>query len=561
MMRTIQIATISIFCLLLIPAPLLADDYSNKLFPVGSPLAGSIDVVDILGEDPDTRLAAITLQGIINRGPEAKVYYIAEKNCNDLFWLELTQKEKQIDSYRKITLDILSEKYKDCYEKVIIYDAELINTINIATMMASVENGIVIAKKDLKRFGRGKEVVDLTGRWQSNVQAYNWAYENLLDKMSSKVLACYHPDSIPHNLRDYLTAHKIFTFWITSKEKQDGIKSDFEKEKNFAAKLFQKFAPGTPVVGFWYSGKDPGINEYTGVGFAGEYGMITIPGDWNTNLSFHSGTKVDWAKVIAQYRKTRSVKEVKIKKDKIYLCFAITESGDSPMYWQAAEYEVWSDKDTGNIPINWSLGPATMELMPLIMKWYYQQIPTEDYFFIGLSGAGYTHPYRNLFGKTVEPESAWREYLDLTRHYMEVFGVDYLGLYTDAWVPFDRKENDLTTLRFINNIPSLKALIMGMGRDDGLKAEDANYYLGKQNILVSHVMTRWDSANIGRNAKNNQWLAEEIRKNSPGSKPGFMMVHPISWSYYASDLVEVMNLLGDDYQVVSLPTFIEMVRE
>lgn len=534
----------------------------NRLFPLGSPPAKVIDVADIMAATPDVRLAAFTLQGLVNGGKEAKVYFIAETNCKDQMWLDLTKKEGHIDSYNLMSIDDLFEKYSDHYSKVIVYDADLPNTINIATMMASVENGIVISKEDIGRFGKEKKVVDLTGRWKTNVEAYEWAYENLFDKMSKEVMACFHPTGIPHNIRDYLVANKVFTFWVTGKAKEDKVKSDHEKEKAFAEKVFAKYPPNTPALGFWYSGADSGIDEYTGVGISGQYGILSHPADWNTNLSFHSGIKLDWTKIGQNYNNSRTEKNIKPKKDKMYVCFAITDSGDAPMYWQAAEYMVWQDKKMGKIPINWSLGVGCIELTPVIVKWFFDNMPPEDRFFIGYSGLGYTHPYRDLFGKTKDPKKAWKEYFKLTDEYMDILEIPYVCLYTDAWFEFDRKKKDPLTARFADNLPGTEAFIMGMGRDEGMTAEKANYLIGKNDVLVSHVLTRWDAASVGvRSRKNNQWLADEIKKHSPKSKAGLMMVHPISWSYYASDLVEVMDMLGKDYEVVSLPTFVKMAKE
>jgi hypothetical protein len=541
---------------------LIAESYVNRLFPLGSPPAKIVDVADIIHASPDLRLAAMTLQGIVNCGKEAKLYCLAEENCQDLMWLELIKKQGYIDSYNILSIEEVFRKYSDLYRRVIVYDSNLASTINIATMIAAADgDAIVISEKDIERFStKDKQTVSLKGKWRSNIEAYEWAYENLFDKMNKKVMACYHPNSIPHNLRDYLVANKIFTFWITSREKQDGVKSDFEKEKAFAEKLFAQYPPNTPVLGFWYSEKDSGINEYSGVGLAGLYGLITYPCDWNTNLSFHSGIKIDWKKVGAKYRSSRTCQKEVFDKNKIYVCFAITDSGDSPMYWQAAEHKVWQDEKMGQIPISWSLGPGCIELTPVILEWFYDNIPAEDRFFLGYSGAGYTHPYQNLFSKTKSPEKAWAQYFDITDFYMNTLDIEYVCLYTDAWKEFSRKEKDPLTAQFADNLPKVEAFIMGMGRDEAMTAEKALYCIGKSNVLVIHVMTRWDTQSIGRNAKNNQWLADEIRKNSPQSGAGFVMVHPLSWSYYASDLVEVMNLLGEDYEVVSLPTFVDFAK-
>jgi hypothetical protein len=94
-------------------------------------------------------------------------------------------------------------------------------------------------------------------------------------------------------------------------------------------------------------------------------------------------------------------------------------------------------------------------------------------------------------------------------------------------------------------------LIMGLGRDENAIQLGPNYLIGPRNVMVSHVVTRWNSNNVSRNDRNNEWLASEIRKNTPAQRPAFITVHPLSWSYWPSDLVNVMNRLGSDYVAVS----------
>ena len=99
-------------------------------------------------------------------------------------------------------------------------------------------------------------------------------------------------------------------------------------------------------------------------------------------------------------------------------------------------------------------------------------------------------------------------------------------------------------------------LILGMGRDEAITETSPHYEL--DGVFASHIFTRWDAANIGRGAENNRWLADEIRKHAPPERPGFMFVHPLSWSYHPTDLVAVMELLGDDYVAVGPASLMQL---
>jgi putative glycoside hydrolase with GxGYxYP motif/GxGYxY motif-containing protein len=548
--------------LLLMCAPLkarAAEIWENRLFPKGSPPAATIDVVDLRTADPDTKLAAITLQGQINKGHTARVYLRLMEG--QAFWLEELKRKGYIRNINTISLDAYFDTYRACAKTALVYDPALPASLNVATMIASVESGFVVAPGNLERHRSGRRVVDLRARWKTNTQAYEWAFETLWPRMNQKLLAVYHPTHTGHHLRDYLVRNRVFTFWITGAKDADGVVSDHGKEKAFAEHLLAATGPNIPIIGWWGAGAiDHGMSEYIGVGWAGEYGKLTIPCDWQANLSLYSGIPVDMPALMARFKKRPRTTAPPLDPDKVYLSFAVMESGDAPSYWPHVQKNVWDDPKRGTVPIGWSFGPTILELMPSVAEWFLDQATPNDHFFLGLSGAGYAHPFRAFMRKTQDPEDAWRNYLGLTQHYMDLLGIRDVALYTDAWKPFDRTKQDPVTLRFTEGLPKLRSLILGMGRDESITDTTPHYLLGERDVLVSHVFTRWDAKNIGRNERNNTWLVEEIRANTPETRPAFMHVHPLSWSYYPTDLAAVLEALGDDYVAVSPGALHDLVK-
>ena len=534
-------------------------EWKNLLFPKGSPSADVVDVVDLRNASPDMKLKAITLQGQINKGKEARIYILLKDQ--DLFWLNWMEEKKYLNEINNVSIDEYFNKYIDEIKSVIVYDPELPSTINIATMIASIDDGIVISPDNIQLYKLNKAITDLRERWKTNADAYDWALENLWHKMNNNILACLQPDFIPHNLRDYLISNKVFTFWITGKDKEDGIKSDFSKEKEFAEKLFRISPANIPVIGFWSSGGDHGITEYAGVGLAGEYGKISVPCDWTTNMSFLSGIAVDFSKLVSDYQKTLCNRELTLDDSKVYISFDIVESGDAPVYWQNVQHRVWQDKKRGQIPISWSLGPSSIELIPPIMAWFYENASQNDYFIMALSGAGYIHPYRNFMSKVNEPDSAWEAYLKMTQLYMDYLNLNEIYLYTDAWKEFDRSLHDPITMKFVNGLKGLECLILGMGRDEKITEKSPNYLMGDESVLISHIFTRWNTQNVRHSSENRQWLIDEIRKNTPKYGPTFMHVHALSWGYYPSDLIAVLDELGEEYIAVNPKEMKQLYKE
>lgn len=532
------------------------EDGDFRLFPPGSPVAPVVHLVDVRAEPPDTKLAVVTLQGLVNAGPSAEVY-LYQKHW-DRFWLNVLHEKGYVSesSLRTLSVEDLFRKYADRYEKLIIYDPAIDAGTNVATMLASVEKGVVAGAADAARFGSGKEVVDLRGRWKSNVEAYEWAFEHLWPRMNHRILASFCGRRC-HNLRDYLVANRIFTFWVTGPGGDSLPGADSGAEEAFAVRLFESAPANIPVIGFWTAGEDvdDGLQEYKGVGLAGRYGKLTVVSDLVTNGSFLSGVRVDIDKAVADYLARRAKERPTLDPRKIYICFNQTESGDAPTYLQFARYSRWqNDPKRGRMPINWCLGPSTLDFLPPLAEWVYDHATANDYIFASLSGAAYVHPYRDFQANTPDPEAAWREYLALTRSYMRRMRCPTLSLYTEAGKPFDRVRFDPITRRFADAIPELRTLVMGMTRDTGIDATNANYMLGERPVLVSHILTRWRGANeVAPGESEVQWLAREIQRFTPHERPAFMQVMALSWKFRASDIVAVREILAEEYVPVSIP--------
>lgn len=526
-----------------------------RLLPAGPPPARVVHAFDLSASDLDLRLAATTLQGQINR-EEGRVYlfYNDPEHGTARFWLDELKRKGYIDDFDIDAMDAYFAQYASEADRVIVYDPAVPDTINVATMIASAEGGMVVAPAHVERFGADKEIVDLRGRWPDGVAAYAWAFDTLWPRMNPRVLASLHPTHAHHQLRDYLVRNRIFTFYIPAPDADPALT---ERGKALMARVFRAAGPNTPVIGWWDGGHlDHGLTEYGGVGWAGRFGMLTVGSNWQDNASLLSGIPAPLDAIARRFRARPTPATPTLEPDKVYLCFAVMESGDAPSYWPHVQKSVWDDPQRGAIPIGWTINPLLLEFLPSVGEWFVEQAGPNDCFAMAISGPGYVHPYRDFMADAAEPEAAWRDYLNLTDGYMQRWGLSDLALYTDAWLPFDRARQDPVTRRFTQGLPGLRMLILGMGRDEAITETSPHYEL--DGVFVSHIFTRWDAANIGRGAENNRWLADEIRKHAPPERPGFMFVHPLSWSYHPSDLVAVMELLGDDYVAVGPASLMQL---
>ena len=142
----------------------------ERLFPPSSPVAARVDVADFRNATPEWKLAATTLEGLINDGPEARAYLLL--SAADAYWLARMREKNQLHAVRERTPEEFFADNAPLVERVFVYDPALPATINVATMLASLERGIVAAPDDAERLMPGKPVEDLRGRWPDAAAVY-----------------------------------------------------------------------------------------------------------------------------------------------------------------------------------------------------------------------------------------------------------------------------------------------------------------------------------------------------------------------------------------------------
>ena len=348
-------------------AALGSSDAHASVWPKGKPTARVVDVVDVSVTSYPMRLTITMLQGLVNRGPRAQAYLL-HPGPSDAFWLEHLKAKGHVQGTRVLSTDGFLRAHARSFRKVLVYDPTMSGSINAAIMLGALENSLACAPEDAPTVAAGRPIEDLRGRWATNAEAIQWAHRTLRPRMKRDMLASMNPKGGDPHLYDYLVANKVFTFWITSKEKADGRVSEHRSERAAVEQILAASPVNTPVLGFWFSGPDHGINEYTGVGLAGETGQYTVVTSHSSNLSLLSGVKVDWKAAVRRYQTTIAKRQTpKLEGDKVYVCFEFAESGDSPFYLQYCQWQEWQDPMRGKLPFNWNVGPMVLELCPVIM--------------------------------------------------------------------------------------------------------------------------------------------------------------------------------------------------
>src|SRR3990172_959272 len=216
-----------------LPVP---DVFPRNAFPGELELLG---VGDLSRQDEHL---ALIIQGMANRErPRLYVLDGATAEHGSTIWLTYYQKEYGIKINGAITLDEAIQKYGRLFKGYAICSFDEYWTVNVADTYCSIHDCLPVTT-DQEHIARGlglDKIEDFRGRWDEALPAVLWSYQELFPQCSQKVVAAMKP---PWNrARDYLYAHRIFSFFLLPRGRE------FYKLNNFL-----KLLPANiPVMGYF----------------------------------------------------------------------------------------------------------------------------------------------------------------------------------------------------------------------------------------------------------------------------------------------------------------------
>ncbi|MGP4042260.1 GxGYxYP domain-containing protein [Gracilibacillus sp. D59] len=318
-------------------------------------------------------------------------------------------------------------------------------------------------------------------------------------------------------LRDYAVANRAMVFWLDS---------NVTEEKELFEQIMSDVEPNTPYLG-WFDNDVAG--EFSSTELASEHSVYVLAADWFNNMTVFSGIKEN----ISQ-QKSIAAPELD---NKIYITFTFGE-GDNLQYNQHKLRELWDDEARGSVPINWTTSPLLYDVAPSILGHYQQTATDNDLLIAGPSGAGYIYP-------TPWPDNTFDLFAKQTKRYMQRTGMDII-------YALNRVDEQ--------NVPLTES-----------KVQDYIDYVDPQGIFLS-----WES-NTGTSILNDQLPQSILRGVSSvseakdaiaeasvewdGNAPLFISMGMLSWSLTPSDVVEITDSLGSEYEVVRGDQYFELIRE
>lgn len=528
----------------------MTNEVAGLLWPAGNMLPvfqapQHLDIYDIRGVSHDVQLAATTMAGVLNR-PQPRVYLIT--GDDDLFWLKQVLHELPQTVAPQRGNDVLTAMlttYRQYIQGLIIYDPALIDTVNVATTLAGQRDAMVVSPAQVQELGSAFELpvlIDLrTYQWRNRAQAYRWAQQNLLVDASSHLVAGMAPETMT-GLRSFLVATRTFVYWLDSR-KYWPARNEGLSERRLMQQILKSFFPGSLHLG-WF------IDESSGVYLTSKAAMGVLASDYCTNLEVLSAVQPQSFPVVQQPTPV----DVPATTKKVYLSFTISD-GDNLQYCQHRMLRLWHDPVRGSLPIGWTIAPALLEAAPSLAAYYVSTATPDDELIAGPSGASYMFPAH-------WPADHLSPFLQRTGQLMQKMGLKTLavldsGLLQASGFPLLSRIR-LTGMSFTSR-PRQHRLIQELAQ------------FGVNGLLsgAGVVNASWKKVgdvplyrNLG--LANNATTAVRLIKAATllhRNRPLFLNIYMLAWTITLADLKQVMEQLGEGYEVVLPGTLLAMLAK
>lgn len=377
----------------------------------------------------DEAVTVACVQGILNRN-NTMLYLLSDTYERPAYWLDtLSESGEWLENKEQVSIATLSELVELAGDRVrgaIIWDPKVPASLNVATTLAGLEDGIVMSPELAARYlGNWKLPVikDFRGMFTGQEtgskknDAYRWAIREFLEtgRCEPHWLCLYEDAYMTREkgdvnyvvTRDWPIRNKSFVYdlspWGDEKPLDDPdqrLGTDLETYKLMLEAVL-KLAEGeqmTEVAGFFSFPKYSNIPGY-------ESKHDPVPTEWETvhlispyncyqntvahlcfNQSVHAQAPVN------ELRQGRpELKE--LEAGKTYLCILMADyDSATPLYDFLPKH--WNDSARGNIPLAWGINPNLIESYPDIIQYFYNTKSPNDFFTADASAAGYMNPNR-----------------------------------------------------------------------------------------------------------------------------------------------------------------------
>ncbi len=517
---------------------------SERVFPLFQ-AAEHLDVYKVHSASYAVQLSIATLVGLINR-PQPRIYLLDREH--DAFWLKEALSSIPRTFSPLVGADILSDlliKYRSLVQGLIIYDSALIDTANIATMLAAQHNGIAVTADQAQELQQAPYNLPLLAdlrihKWSNRLQAYCWAKDNLRSSSSPRLVAGLDP-TIATGIRPFLVATRAFIYWLNPLGFLPHPGTGMLCERSLMKQILQSYAPNTTGHFGWF------IQEGSGVSITSRAAIPVFASDHYSNLEVW-GSVYNIQPALPTPRQTTRMPEP----NKVYVSFTMSE-GDNLQYIQGHLLKLWRDPNRGTVPIGWPIPAVLLEAAPTLLDYYVRTATSADEFLAGPSGVGYMYPANWPAAQlSAFLEHSGRLMKDMNLTVLEVLDSNFgrnIGLMLRAifkgsgMALIDKK----IQRRYAEELKL--ADIRGIVSGGGQESVSWNIFSG---VPVYQ--------NLGIASSVDEALAM-IKKGAENYKerPAFLNLYVLAWKMTPSDLKQVATKLGEKYEIVTPGTLLAMI--
>jgi hypothetical protein len=456
-----------------------------------------------------------SLKGIVNKKQPRIFSYDGDAFAEGTYtWLQslgLKWRENS-DIWSLIT------KYRSEIDGLIVYDPDQLDTVNLASMLASSRNALIVSPSLLSQLTSAPYnlpiLMDLRGQFNNKLEVYQALYDNYWPDLDHRLLVGLSPTFHEASLREYVVSLGVATLWLDPL-----VPGESELLNSFLASM----PSGSNYMGWWPQ-EGPGVDR------ASKYGVTTIASDYCTNLTVHSGMP-----------RTINLKPVPPKpalENKIYVAFIISD-GDNLSYVEHLMRKLWNNPDRGSVPIGWTVSPAMVDAMPGALNYYHETATVNDNLISGPSGYGYTYP--NYW----PDQNRLNEFVDKTENYNRRAGLQVITV----WNGINGGINQNVGETYAKHAPSL------LGITGQNTAGPLSIY---NNSLPGFPL----SCNYCAQENNVQDFIAQAAAGWNGNEPRFIIIQAQPWQdMKPSNFKSVANSLSADYKVVRPDHLFQLLRE
>lgn len=464
----------------------------------------------------DAQILYTSLKGVVNK-TQPRIYSYDDwmvDNEGKTGWLTALGL-----NYTEVTdKQSLLTKYRSEISGLIVYDENMMDTINLATTIAGLNNGLVVPPSMVATLTAAPYnlpiLVDLRGQFTSKLAVYQYLYNNYWPQCNHKMLAGLDPIGVKGTLRDYVIATNSAAVWLDP---------NVPAELTLLNSFFSGMPSGSAYMGWW-------PDEYQGIKAASNYGITTVASDWSSNLTVYGGQS-----------RTVNVKSVPNKpplQNKIYVSFVMSD-GDNVQYMEHLFKHVWDDSGRGSVPLGWTVSPALLDAAPGILNWIYNTATPNDCLVSGPSGLGYTYP--NVWTNSASLDS----YTARSNDYCNRAGLRAITVWGDG-------VQGATNVN-VGNSYAMNALSLL-----GLTAQNAG---GGWTVYNNRIPSMGLSGNYCSLLSEIQSAVTAGSSGFNGTAPCFISIQAVAWNFTPTDIENYVNTLNSNYVVVRPDTFFQLYRE